>query len=349
MQKNHQFFVREITKWYKSNLRDLPWRNTQNPYFIWLSEVILQQTRVEQGTPYYHRFVTEFPDVSSLAMSSEESVLKLWEGLGYYSRARNLHTAAKTIFNEFNGVFPDTYEEIKSLKGVGDYTAAAIASLAFDLPHAVVDGNVYRVLSRYFGIQTPIDTTKGKKEFNALANELLDTKNPGVYNQAVMEFGALHCTPKQPQCETCPLQSGCVAYKNDLVGSLPIKEKKTKVKERYFNYLVMEDGENTYINRRSGDDIWKGLYEFPMVETEKKIENGDLPPLPVWLKSKEFAVKRISEEYRHVLTHRRLYARFYSIKLKEKIEEENLVRIKRGELSNFAFPKLILRFLDERE
>lgn len=348
MQKKHHFFVRETTKWYSQNLRDLPWRSTQNPYFIWLSEVILQQTRVEQGTPYYYRFIDRFPTVKDLAEANESDVLKLWEGLGYYSRARNLHTAAKTVQNDFGGKFPTNYNDIRNLKGIGDYTAAAIASLAFNLPHAVVDGNVYRVLSRYFGIETPIDSTKGKKEFYQLANELIDKKDPGQYNQAVMEFGAIQCTPKKPNCMYCPLQTSCAAFNNGTVDSLPVKEKKTKVRDRYFNYLVLTLNEKVYITQRVEKDIWKGLYEFPLIETSKALKDGKLPDLPEWLKKSDLILRSSSKEYKHILSHQRIFTRFFTLELNNKIDSKNLMLVKESELSDFAFPRLILRFLDER-
>lgn len=344
MQIKLQFFVRELIIWYKANLRNLPWRNTQNPYFIWLSEIILQQTRVEQGMPYYFKFIEKYPTVEALANADEEEVLKLWEGLGYYSRARNLHFAAKTILNEYNGKFPTTYEEIRNLKGVGDYTAAAIASLAFDLPHAVVDGNVYRVMSRYFGIETPIDSTAGKKEFFQLANELIDHTQPGTYNQAVMEFGAIHCTPQQPDCKNCPLQANCFAFHNDMVNMLPVKAKKVKVSNRYFNYFEIEHKGGVYIQRRQGNDIWKGLYEFPMTETETATEDG-LPQLPDYLKRSDVVLKHSSNEFKHILTHRRIFAKFYTLISEQPPQKDGLIWVDKQELDNFAFPKLILRYL----
>lgn len=296
--------------------------------------------------PYYFKFIEAYPTVKDLAEAKEEEVLKLWEGLGYYSRARNLHFAAKTVVKEYNGKFPDKYDEIRALKGVGDYTAAAIASLAFGLPHAVVDGNVYRVMSRYFGIETPIDTTVGKKEFFQLANELIDPEQPGTYNQAVMEFGAMHCTPHNPNCDICPLQVNCFAYQKGMVDVLPVKSKKVKVSNRYFNYFEVEYKGGVYIQRRGGNDIWKGLYQFPMKEVEKPIEDG-IPQLPGYLKKEGVVLKHTSKEYKHILTHRRIFARFYTFKVSNPLKEEGLVWVDKQELDNFAFPKLILRYLHQ--
>ncbi len=348
MQRKLHFFVRKLIIWYKDNLRNLPWRTTQNPYFIWLSEIILQQTRVEQGMPYYFKFIEKYPTVDDLANADEEEVMKLWEGLGYYSRARNLHFAAKTIVSEHAGEFPTTYNEIRQLKGVGDYTAAAIASLAFNLPHAVVDGNVYRVMSRYFGIETPIDSTAGKKEFFQLANKLIDPSQPGTYNQAVMEFGAIHCTPKQPGCANCPLQVNCYAYHNDGVNNLPVKARKVKVSNRYFHYFEVEYNGGVYIQRRKGQDIWKGLYEFPMTESER-VTGNELPKVPDYLKDESVVMRRTSHVFKHILTHRRIFAKFYSFTVENPLQEEGLVWVDRQELDNFAFPKLILRYLHEEK
>src|ERR1043165_6651460 len=256
-------FSGKIMTWYEQNKRDLPWRNTRDPYLIWLSEVILQQTRVDQGMAYYHKFAEAFPTVKDLAKADSDKVMKLWQGLGYYSRARNLHAAAKMVAGKYKGVFPASYEGIKELKGVGDYTAAAIASFAFKLPHAVVDGNVYRVLSRVFGIETPIDSTQGKKEFNKLANELLDISNPADHNQAVMEFGSQFCKPVNPDCKSCFFNTKCFAFKHSKVPELPVKSKKTKVRSRYLNYFIIVDKNGSiFVHKRQKKDIWEGLYEF---------------------------------------------------------------------------------------
>ena len=245
-------FTKKLLKWFVSNYRPLPWKGEKNPYLIWLSEIILQQTRVEQGLPYYEKFRKKYPTIKDLALAPEDEVMKLWEGLGYYSRARNLHTTAKFISKDLDGIFPKTHKEILALKGVGSYTAAAIASFAYNLPYAVVDGNVYRVLSRYFGIATPIDSTDGKKEFALLAQELLATEKPGAYNQAIMDFGATHCMPKQPKCITCLLNKKCKAFTENRIDILPVKTKKIKKRTRYLNYLIINQGNQVFINKRTG-------------------------------------------------------------------------------------------------
>lgn len=305
-------FVRLTLDWYRRNARDLPWRRTQNPYFIWLSEVILQQTRVDQGLNYYLRFTERFPSIDLLAAASEEEVLKLWQGLGYYSRARNLHATAKTICSEWNGAFPDTYDSILSLKGIGPYTAAAIASFSFDEQKAVVDGNVYRVLSRYFGIDTPIDSTQGKKEFATLADELIPAENPGEYNQAVMEFGAMLCTPASPDCCNCPHFVSCASGKTGLWKNRPVKEKKPKQKERFFHYFDCSDAETTIVVQRGISDVWAKLYEFPMIETP----GIELPDQQLF--------KITEEQFRtvHILSHQRIHAIFYKARITGKIPGE---------------------------
>ena len=255
-----------LLDWYAREGRDLTWRRTRDPYRIWLSEVILQQTRVAQGTEYYLRFTERFPDVASLAAAPEDEVLKLWQGLGYYSRARNLHAAARQVVERFGGRFPVALEEVRSLRGVGDYTAAAICSAAYDAPCAVVDGNVYRVLARLFDLDAPIDSTAGKRTFAELAQMQLDKRCPGRYNQAVMDFGALQCTPAQPGCADCPLASRCLALAAGTVAERPVKQTKTKVRDRWFNYLHVSSGDRTLLRRREGRDIWQGLYEFPLMK-----------------------------------------------------------------------------------
>lgn len=269
-------FVEEVTKWYKINKRDLPWRDTKNAYIIWLSEIILQQTRVEQGLPYFHKFLERYKSVTEFADASEDEILKLWQGLGYYSRARNMHATAKIIKNEHNGVFPCNYETLLKLKGVGEYTAAAISSFSANEKHAVVDGNVYRLLSRYFGIETAIDSTIGKKEFKKLAYELLEQAEPFLYNQAVMEFGAIQCKPSSPNCANCPLRLNCYAYQHEMVDKLPVKDKRTKVKERFFNYLVVKDGTKVLLNKRIAKDIWQNMYDFPLIETAERLTESEL-------------------------------------------------------------------------
>ncbi|WP_405211174.1 A/G-specific adenine glycosylase [Dokdonia sp. Asnod2-E02] len=269
-------FSNKLIAWYLEHKRDMPWRNTTHPYHIWLSEIILQQTRVAQGLPYYIAFTEAFPTVQDLAQATEEEVLKLWQGLGYYSRGRNLHASAKIIVEEMDGVFPNTYEEIKKLKGVGDYTASAIASICFNEPTAVVDGNVYRVLSRVYGIDTPINSTAGVKEFKALAQELIDEDRPADFNQAIMEFGAIQCKPQNPYCLHCIYNDSCVALQQNKVSVLPVKLKKTKVKHKYFHYLYIKDKqEQTIIKQRTGKGIWQGLYEFPVIEELTALQEGE--------------------------------------------------------------------------
>ncbi len=311
-------FSNQLIYWYLQNDRDLPWRKTKNPYFIWLSEIMLQQTRVNQGLSYYLSFTKEFPTVFDLANASESKVLKLWQGLGYYSRARNLHFSAKLIANELNGIFPNTYTEIKNLKGVGDYTASAISSICFDEAQAVVDGNVYRVLARYFGIATPINSTKGIKEFKQLAQSLIDASQPGTYNQAIMDFGALHCKPQNPLCDSCSFNTSCVALKEKTIKELPVKEKKIKVKKRFFNYLVfISEDHKTLFSERTGKGIWQGLFEFPLIETEKSIHFEELKTNPEFVNLAESSIEVSlfnEKEIIHKLSHRHLYTKFWIVK-----------------------------------
>ena len=332
-------FSNQLIYWYLQNDRDLPWRKTKNPYFIWLSEIMLQQTRVNQGLPYYVTFTKEFPTVFDLAKATESKVLKLWQGLGYYSRARNLHYSAKYIAAELKGTFPSSFEEIKKLKGVGDYTASAISSICFDEAQAVVDGNVYRVLSRYFGIETPINSSKGIKEFKLLAQSLIDKSQPGTYNQAIMDFGALHCKPQNPLCETCPFNNSCVALQTKKVKDLPVKEKKIKVKKRYFNYLVfISDDQNTMLSERKGKGIWQGLYEFPLIETEKSVSKKHLIEQ---VSSLEDIVLFNEKEIVHKLSHQHLYTKFWIVK-KNDLEEN---QISWSTIHNYPVPILIANFL----
>ncbi len=294
-------FTDTILDWYASYGRDLPWRRTRDPYAIWLSEVILQQTRIAQGTAYWERFMERFPDAASLAEAEEDEVLRLWEGLGYYSRARNLHAAARQI--AALGAFPDTLEGIKALKGIGDYTAAAIASIAFGIPAAVVDGNVYRVLARYFGISTPVGTTAAKKEFTALAQSLLPQERPGDFNQGMMDFGALQCTPLSPACLTCPLSPGCEALRTGRTASLPARKAGPAVLDRHFTYIYLRCGGRTAIHRREAGDIWQGLWE-PFL-----LEHDGVPSFPEWTAAGRLTPLR--KGVRHQLTHRTLHTDFY--------------------------------------
>ena len=308
-----------LIHWYSTNKRKLPWRETRDPYRIWISEIILQQTRVVQGLGYYNRFMERFPDVSALADAPEDEVMKYWEGLGYYSRARNLHAAAKQIVNIYQGIFPREYTNVLSLKGIGQYTAAAICSFAWKQPYAVVDGNVYRVLARIFGIDTPIDSTAGKKEFTELAQELLDKEHPDLYNQAIMDFGAIQCTPKALDCLRCPLQESCVAFARGMVDNLPVKEGKTVVKDRFFNYLHIRCRGTTLLSRREGKDIWQNLYEYPLIETQQATDFAELQQTDVYRELMREAgttqVLRMVEMPRHILSHRIIYARFYEMEV----------------------------------
>ncbi|MFK8045300.1 MAG: A/G-specific adenine glycosylase [Crocinitomicaceae bacterium] len=332
-----------IQNWYKKNKRDLPWRHTSDPYRIWLSEVIMQQTQVVQGTSYYLKFIKAYPNVKSLAESSQEHVLKNWQGLGYYSRARNLHFAAKQITSDNDGVFPSTYSEIIKLKGVGEYTAAAIASFAYSEPYAVVDGNVFRVLSRLFAINTPINSTSGKKEFFKLAQSLLDRKNPGEHNQAMMELGALVCRPKNPDCNNCPVQFHCEAFEKKSVTDFPVKNKILKVKKRYLNYVLISNGEEILVNKRTGSGIWQGLYDFPVVESNKPIfEIAEVDGIGV-------KGARFDLELKHILTHQHLYAKFWILEQEQMTEFVDYDIISINNLEDLPLPQLIVRYIGESD
>jgi A/G-specific adenine glycosylase len=319
-------FKNRLIIWYSIHKRELPWRETKNPYDIWLSEIILQQTQVKQGLPYYEAFIKKYPTVFDLAKASEESVLKLWQGLGYYSRARNLHATAKYVALELNGEFPDNYKALIKLKGIGDYTASAIASIAFNEVAAVVDGNVYRVLARYFGIDTPINSTLGIKEFKQLASSLIDEQHPATYNQAIMDFGAQQCKPKNPDCTICPINASCAALQKNLVDVLPVKLKKTKVTTKYFNFLVCIDkNKNILFEKRVGKGIWQNLYQFPLIETEKSLsvdefhlldlENGFLQ-----LSAFDYALYNDVDKV-HKLSHQHLYTKFWIIEVEQSLKE----------------------------
>ncbi len=341
----------KLSAWYEANHRELPWRGIADAYRIWISEIILQQTRVAQGREYYERFVSRYPDVRALAAADDDEVMKLWQGLGYYSRARNLLTAARQVVERFGGEFPTTYEDIRSLQGVGDYTAAAVASFAYGLPYAVVDGNVYRVLSRIYGIETPIDTTEGKRLFALLADELLDRRNPGGYNQALMEFGALHCVPRSPRCEECIFADRCMALASKRVEVLPVKQGRAEVKPRYFNYLYVRCGADTWIHRREGRDIWRNLYELPLIETAEERDLPDLRSLPAWREmlgdAGEVSVSSQVYGCKHVLSHRIIHARFYVVEVE--LPPEGLsgyVRIPVARLGDYAVSRLTEGFLE---
>lgn len=336
-----------IRKWYRQNKRDLPWRNTLNPYFIWLSEIILQQTRVAQGLPYYMKFTSEFPTIEDLANAPENHVLRLWQGLGYYSRARNLHQAAKQVVELHNGIFPNDYKSIKQLKGVGEYTAAAICSFSFGLPYPVVDGNVFRVLARYYNENTPIDTTNGKKIFNLLANEVFDSNNAAEHNQAIMELGALICTPKSPSCFSCPLAETCLANRKNTINELPIKAKKVKVRKRYFNYLI--DIDSPIIYKREGQDIWKNMFEFPMIESKKEITPQSLKSLTSndWSFDPSIHKKPIAS-IKHILSHQHIYATFWYVSNLNSNNDAILVKSYHLK-EDYPLPRIISRFIEENE
>ena len=341
-------FAKTLTDWYLNNKRDLPWRKTGDPYRVWLSEIMLQQTRIAQGLPYYLKFVSAFPTVFELANASEENVLKLWQGLGYYSRARNLHATAKYVAFELNGIFPLHYNGLLKLMGIGDYTASAIASICYNEPVAVVDGNVYRVLARFFDIDTPVNSTSGIKEFKELASQLLDEEDPGTYNQAIMEFGALQCTPQLPKCESCPLSTACLGLKYKKVNLLPVKLKKAKVTKRYFNYLVFKTNENTTIlEQRVGRGIWEGLYQFPLIETAhllSPLEFTDHPEFLALVDLHQHPVTLYNEApVIHKLSHQHIYTRFWIIEKKDLQENEVPV----AKIQDYPVPVLIANFIKE--
>lgn len=333
-----------LLNWYDAHKRDLPWRRTKNPYFIWLSEIILQQTRVAQGAEYYLRFTERFPTPSALARADEEEVLKLWQGLGYYSRARNLHAAAKSMPG---GKFPVSYEEVRALKGVGDYTAAAICSIAYAMPYAVLDGNVYRVLARVLGIETAIDSSAGKKEFTALAGKLLDRTRPGDYNQAIMDFGATVCTPQNPQCLLCPLAQACTARRTARTHALPVKAHKTKVSARYFHYIYVKQGEDTWLHKRGGGDVWQSLYEPPLLETPDGAAEPQLQPdYARWFGRRRS--RREADGVKHVLSHRVIYADLHSVTLPPSVPlPAEFVRVPQNRVKEYAVSRLVQKLLEK--
>ncbi|MCF7566983.1 A/G-specific adenine glycosylase [Sabulilitoribacter arenilitoris] len=340
-------FSKTLIYWYSNSKRILPWRQTKDSYYIWLSEIILQQTQVKQGLPYYEAFVATYPTVFDLAKANERDVLKLWQGLGYYSRARNLHTTAKHIAYELNGKFPNSYNELLKLKGVGDYTASAIASICFNEVTAVVDGNVYRVLSRFFGIDTPINSSKGSKEFKQLAQELIDKKNPAEFNQAIMEFGAMQCKPKQPDCNICPLNKGCIAFNTNRIAELPVKIKSVKAKKKHFNFLVfISKDEKTILEKRENKGIWQNLYQFPLVETsreqtynafKKRVTSHHLlkdTPFELTLYNKDAII--------HKLSHQHLYTKFWIVNT----DALSANSISVDKIQDFPVPILIGNFIE---
>ena len=346
---DNQAFSAHIISWYRANPRELPWRGIADPYKIWLSEIILQQTRVAQGLPYYYSFSETYPTVKDLALAPESEVLRLWQGLGYYSRARNLHSCAKFIWHELDGKFPDCYKELLLLKGVGSYTASAIASFAFGEAKAVVDGNVFRVLARYFGIETDIATGKAKKQFETLADQLIPHSNPGEYNQAMMDFGSRLCVPKNPECESCPLRSSCFAFQKGLVKELPVKINKTKVRERNLHYFLIQCGQEYVWNKRKAGDIWEGLHDFPMEE-----KNGEKVSQLTFPTSEK--PQALPKNYRHILSHQKLNASFSKLdipaekypELSQWCEDEGYLLVSENDIELLAKPKLIVNFLNDQ-
>ena len=340
------WFIDKLENWYATAQRDLPWRGTTDPYKVWLSEIILQQTRVVQGLPYYERFIAHFPTVVDLAEASEEEVLKLWQGLGYYSRAKNLHHTAQYITTELGGIFPQTYKELLKLKGIGDYTASAIASFCYNEPCPVVDGNVYRVLSRVFGLATPINSTQGAKEFKVLAHDCLDKANAGVYNQAIMEFGALQCTPQSPDCTSCVLRDHCWAFHHNKVNELPVKLKKISIKKRYFNYLVwLNPYGQTLLQKREGKDIWHGLYEFPLIETTQPLSIEEATALLEEKHPRAMVSLYNETPVIHKLTHQHIYTSFWVLQTEEPLERGVFFT----ELTTYPVSALTARFIEELE
>ena len=347
-----RYFSKKVVRWFEKNKRDLPWRETKDPYRIWLSEIILQQTRVSQGLPYYAAFAETFPTVFDLAAAPEQKVLRLWQGLGYYTRARNLHACAKEVVKNYNGNFPKTFDELKTLRGIGDYTAAAIASIAFGQSVAVVDGNVFRVLARIFGIDTPINTPEGKRIFFKLANELVPKENPDIHNQAMMEFGARFCTPRNPGCETCTFQSDCFAYKNSWQHVLPVKLKSNKARKRFFYYFAIQKGKSFLMKKRTDKDIWHGLYDFALVETKRLVDPEKLFREDETLKKfRKGKLSEISGIYKHVLSHQLIYSRFIQVVLSQDVDlnGSGLKFYSLKKVAELPKPVLISKFLSDYE
>lgn len=344
------YITQQLINWYQVHHRKLPWRDTSDPYLIWLSEIILQQTRVDQGMAYYFRFIERFPSVYDLAAADEEDVLRLWQGLGYYSRARNLHTTAKQIVREFGGEFPPNYDSLLKLKGVGDYTASAIASHAFGLANAVVDGNVYRFLARYYGIAIPIDSGKGQKYFKELATSLLDKKQASIHNQAIMEFGAIQCKPKNPDCTICPLKDGCLALANKTIDRLPYKKGKTKVRNRFFNYFILQDTEGKFVlKKRKEKDIWQNLYDFPLIETEKEISEEELfrsSPAATILKLAHFTINKILPPQIHLLSHQKIHLRFILLSSNTFELKPEFLKYSLAEITKLPLPRPIEKMIN---
>lgn len=352
MTNSRLFFTEKLLEWNRDvNTRTMPWKGEKDPYRIWLSEIILQQTRVEQGLPYYERFIQHYPDATKLAQAPEEEVFRLWQGLGYYARCKNMLAAARDIATNYQGKFPGEYEQIKALKGIGPYTAAAIASFGFHLPYAVLDGNVYRVLSRYFGIETPIDSTAGKKQFGDLAQELLPPQQSAAYNQSIMDFGAVVCKPQQPLCSECPLNKKCIARQQQLVAVLPVKTKKLVIKKRYFNYLLVELKDDIYIRKRTENDIWQNLHEFILIETNEPADFASLQETDAFrriFKNVPFTVVNSSAPQKQQLTHQTIHSQFITLEIKQPLSLDDHMLVPRKKLDNYAFPKTITTFLQSK-
>jgi A/G-specific adenine glycosylase len=345
------FFTRQLMHWHATaNHRDLPWKGERNPYKIWLSEIILQQTRAEQGLPYYLLFTEAYPTVADLADTNDEAAFRLWQGLGYYNRCKNMLATARQVMGDLGGKFPDSYEGLLGLKGVGPYTAAAIASFAYGLPQAVVDGNVNRVLSRYFGIDTPFDTTEGKKKFQQLASELLDTTDSAAYNQAIMDLGATVCTPQNPKCSACPLSNKCVAYHQNLIALLPVKSKKQAVKARYFHYLLLHVDNQIWLHKRGDKDIWQNLYEPYLIESEASLDTHALQQTPNFQALYTDEPPTFEGTLTQRLTHQLIETRFYRVDLKKKtiVQPDDGEWITITELKKYAFPKTLVSYFEKK-
>jgi A/G-specific adenine glycosylase len=346
-------FTKKLFKWnLTDNKRSMPWKGEKDPYKIWLSEIILQQTKVEQGLNYYNQFIKEFPTVNHLAKAPRQKIYKLWEGLGYYTRCKNLIETAAVISNRYHGKFPSSYDEIKSLKGVGSYTAAAIASFAYNLPFAVVDGNVIRILSRYFGITSPANTSQGKKIYAELAQSLLPEENAATYNQAIMDFGAVICKPRNPLCNQCVQKKECQAFQNDWVNILPVKEKKIVKKQRWFYYFIIENKNAVYIKQRKEKDIWQNLFEFFLLERDRDIDKNELlnaKEIQQFLKNTKKTIAEISTNYKQQLTHQTIHAQFFLLKVKiaSSLLKKNYLLVPKEKLNQYAFPKIITSYLQK--
>ena len=340
-------FSNKLLNWYKLNFRSLPWRNTKDPYKIWISEIILQQTKIQQGLPYYKKFIKQFPTIFSLAKADQKHVIKLWQGLGYYSRAQNLHDTAKKVVVDYKGNFPQTHKEMMQLRGIGDYTASAIGSICFNNREAVIDGNVYRFLGRYFGINYPIHTLKGFKTYKSRANELISTDSPGDFNQAMMDFGSIQCIPKKPNCEECIFSASCYAFINSKISLYPVKKRKNKIKTRYFNYLFICNSKNqTVLKKRTTNGIWKNLYEFPLIETESTLNKPNIQFKKIISKysKKKYKIDPVLLKSQiHKLSHQTLMIKFWKILL----PDDTNLPIKKNQILSYAVPVVIEKFIDQ--